>query len=68
MQPEGLGGDFYGETDIEMDEDCLLLNVWTRAKNEEDQLPVMVWIHGGGLVIGQGSTFPGDFLTSKGVV
>ena len=68
MQPEGLGGDFYGETDIEMDEDCLLLNVWTRAKNEEDQLPVMVWIHGGGLVIGQGSTYPGDLLTSKGVV
>ena len=49
-------------------EDCLLLNVHTRADNEEDAMPVMVWIHGGALVTGSGSEYPGELLTSKGVV
>ena len=60
MQPEGLGGEFYGESDVEMDEDCLLLNVWTRAEHQEDSLPVMVWVHGGGLLTGHGAAYPGD--------
>jgi para-nitrobenzyl esterase len=30
-------------------EDCLTLNVWTPAKDKSANLPVMVWIHGGGL-------------------
>src|ERR1700689_1486260 len=30
-------------------EDCLTLNVWTPASNKVANLPVMVWIHGGGL-------------------
>ena len=40
------------ETGFEMDEDCLTVNVWTRAEHEGDALPVMVWIHGGALVTG----------------
>ena len=68
MQPQGQGGEFYGATGFAMDEDCLSLNVWTRAKTEDDQLPVMVWIHGGALVTGQGSDYPGELLTSKGIV
>jgi para-nitrobenzyl esterase len=36
------------------DEDCLYLNVWTRAKAGE-KLPVMFWIHGGGNVNGSAS-------------
>ena len=68
MQPQGMGGDFYGATGFEMSEDCLLLNVHTRAESEEDALPVMVWIHGGALVTGSGSEYPGELLTSKGVV
>ena len=68
MQPQGMGGDFYGTTGFEMSEDCLLLNVHTRADNEEDAMPVMVWIHGGALVTGSGSEYPGELLTSKGVV
>ena len=68
MQPEGQGGSFYGQTGFEMSEDCLTLNVWTRAEHADAALPVMVWIHGGALVTGTGSTYPGELLTSKGVV
>ena len=39
-----------------MDEDCLLLSVYTPmlAEGENSLLPVLVWIHGGGLVTGCG--------------
>jgi len=36
-------------------EDCLYVNVWRPAKKSAEPLPVMVWIHGGGFIIGQGS-------------
>ena len=68
MQPEGLGGEMYGNYGVQMDEDCLTLNVWTRAETEQERLPVMVWIHGGALVTGSGAEYPGELLTSKGVV
>jgi para-nitrobenzyl esterase len=52
-----------------MDEDCLYLNVWTRAKNTSDNLPVMVWIHGGALVWGSGGEeYTGKELTKKDIV
>ena len=51
-----------------MDEDCLHLNVWTRATSTDDRLPVMVWIHGGALVWGAGELYPGDELARMGVV
>src|SRR5690554_862296 len=51
-------------------EDCLYLNVWTPAQSAEEQLPVMVWIYGGGFSFG--STFDlvhnGEHLARKGVV
>ena len=68
VQPQGQGGEFYGRTGFEMAEDCLTVNVWTRAEHEGDALPVMVWIHGGALVTGSGGQYPGELLTSKGVV
>lgn len=36
-------------------EECLYLNVWSPAADGR-QRPVMVWIHGGGFVIGSGSS------------
>jgi para-nitrobenzyl esterase len=51
-------------------EDCLNLNVWTPAKNKHAELPVMVWIFGGGFVAG-GTSEPrqdGVYLAHKGVV
>ena len=52
-----------------MSEDCLYLNVWAPAGRAR-RLPVMVWIHGGGFVIGSGSLAASDgaALARKGVV
>ena len=51
FQPKQIA-DFYDRVpDINnMSEDCLTLNVWTRAKITDEKLPVMVWFHGGALV------------------
>jgi para-nitrobenzyl esterase len=68
-QPVGPEGSFFGgAADFAQGEDCLRLNVWTRAETQADRLPVMVWIHGGGLTTGSGASYPGETLTSKGVV
>ncbi|KAE8608885.1 hypothetical protein XENTR_v10011649 [Xenopus tropicalis] len=46
-------------------EDCLYLNVFTPAdKGENPGLPVMVFIHGGGLAIGGASMFEGSALSA----
>ena len=51
-------------------EDCLYLNVWTPAKSASESLPVMVWIYGGGFVLGQTSVplYDGTKFAQKGVV
>ena len=60
---------FYDAGVDRMDEDCLYLNIWTAAE-PEDSAPGLVWIHGGGLAIGNGAdiTYDGTRLAQRGVV
>ncbi len=51
---------------LETDEDCLSLNVWTPQLSPDAALPVMVWIHGGGLVQGSSSQKINDRLSYDG--
>ena len=62
-------GRFYNPGVDRMSEDCLYLNIWTAAQSEE-RAPVLVWIHGGGLAIGNGAdiTYDGTRLARRGVV
>lgn len=51
-------------------EDCLYLNLWVPPHPPARKLPVMVWIYGGGLDGGSGSTplYAGDVLAKHGVI
>ena len=53
-----------------LSEDCLYLNVWTPAKQKEQGLPVLVYIHGGGDVAGGGSEYryDGESMAREGIV
>ncbi|UYV66127.1 BCHE [Cordylochernes scorpioides] len=56
----------------EMSEDCLRLNIWKRTDNGSNRtnIPVMVFIYGGGFVVGFVDTFlyEGDILAKEGDV
>ncbi|KAG5274060.1 hypothetical protein AALO_G00158710 [Alosa alosa] len=50
---------------LEASEDCLYVNVYTPAQPaKEAKLPVMVWIHGGGFIMGCASNFDGSVLAA----
>ena len=53
-----------------MSEDCLYLNIYTPAKSGNDRLPVMIYIHGGGLQQWYGSDYEycGDGFCEQGVI
>ncbi|XP_056133788.1 fatty acyl-CoA hydrolase precursor, medium chain-like [Lampris incognitus] len=49
----------------DISEDCLYLNIYKPAKASKDaKLPVMVWIHGGGLTSGAASLYDGSALAA----
>ncbi|XP_055603862.1 uncharacterized protein LOC129752094 [Uranotaenia lowii] len=62
----------YMPADCVGSEDCLFLNVYTPVAPEEtiNNLPVMIWIHGGAFCIGSGnsSLYNPEFLVQEGVV
>jgi para-nitrobenzyl esterase len=68
-QPQYPEGSVYVRPLRPHSEDCLFLNVWTTA-NAGDRRPVFVWIHGGALTRGSGSSdiLDGRTLAMKGVV
>ncbi|KAL1784470.1 carboxylesterase 1C-like isoform X2 [Sigmodon hispidus] len=50
---------------LQFSEDCLYLNIYTPADlTKSSRLPVMVWIHGGGLMLGGASTYDGLALSA----
>ncbi len=72
LQPNGSPKSVYFEYaggDLPMSEDCLTLNVWTPAGPAKD-LPVMVWLYGGGFQVGSAArpVFNGTRLAERGVV
>jgi para-nitrobenzyl esterase len=64
-QPDGSGGSFGSE-------DCLTLNVFVpltvKNQNKKSPLPVMVWIHGGGLVTGGSAIYEPHPMVQSGNV
>jgi len=61
--PRGSGSIAEGSS-----EDCLYLNIWKPAGVKQGaKLPVMVWIHGGAFVGGNGNT-SGDGFAKQGVI
>ena len=49
-------------------EDCLYLNVYTTASHPSGHRPVLVWIHGGGLVQDGARNYDGSKLAADGAV
>src|ERR1700724_1867880 len=65
--PQALGSFTLGP----QDEDCLYLNVSTPRLNDhrhEKDLPVLVWIHGGGFTSGGGRDYDPTKLMAEGIV
>ena len=60
-----------GEGKWSGNEDCLYLNVWTpqltedQLENNQEKLPVMMWIHGGGNTTGSAHVYDPSLLVSK---
>ncbi|MGN6667298.1 MAG: carboxylesterase/lipase family protein [Trinickia sp.] len=68
MQPVAGGKlDFRSK---QMSEDCLYLNVWTKAHGTDAKQPVLVYFHGGDFVVGDGSLprYDGANLAARGIV
>ena len=63
----GAMGEMIGIAAGPTDEDCLTLNVWTGHVTDEES-PVMVWIHGGGNVVGSSAQprFNGEYFVQRG--
>lgn len=62
-------GDMNSRSDG-VSEDCLYLNVWTPAKRNTKNLPVLVYFYGGGFVAGDASEprYDGESMAKKGIV
>ncbi|MEI9911959.1 MAG: carboxylesterase family protein [Bacteroidota bacterium] len=71
--PRTIQGIVFGDMNSRSDglsEDCLYLNVWTPAKRNTKNLPVLVYFYGGGFVAGDGAEprYDGESMAKKGIV
>ncbi|MEI6088236.1 MAG: carboxylesterase family protein [Bacteroidota bacterium] len=71
--PRPVQGMVFGDMNSRSDglsEDCLYLNVWTPAKRNTKNLPVLVYFYGGGNVAGDASEprYDGESMAKKGIV
>lgn len=71
----GVGTDVYCrewhvDPEVPMSEDCLYLNIWTKAKTGGERMPVLVWFFGGGYQWGYTNEmeFDGERLARRGIV
>jgi carboxylesterase type B/CubicO group peptidase (beta-lactamase class C family) len=72
-QDDALLGQLFGARVASTSEDCLFLNVWSPARlgpgtRRGASLPVMVFIHGGGNMMGSAETYDGVALARQGVI
>ncbi|MHA1730245.1 MAG: carboxylesterase/lipase family protein [Promethearchaeota archaeon] len=49
----------------EKEDNCLSLNIYTPALDDKKR-PVMFYVHGGSLEMGNGALYPGQFLSKRG--
>ncbi|MBX7454194.1 carboxylesterase family protein [Mycolicibacterium sp. 3033] len=69
--PSCIQGRYSGQQPVAQSEDCLTANVWTPAGTPPGaNLPVMVWIYGGGFSIGSSALpdYDGTNFAERGVV
>lgn len=66
---QGQSAFFTDVPNKELSEDCLFLNIYVPSNiSNDDRLPVMVWIHGGAFLYGQGMFYNASNLASVGNV
>lgn len=74
VQEVGRTAGFYDKeffpANVPQSEDCLYLNIWTPATYEGENLPVMMWIHGGAFMGGYGyeMEMDGEAMSRRGVI
>ena len=63
------GKEFFQHNEIRS-EDCLYLNIWTPSMGGNEKMPVLFWVHGGGLSGGYSSEpeFDGEAFCREGVI
>ncbi len=65
MQPPSMPAELLRR--LTMSEDCLTLNIWSPGADSRGR-PVLIWIHGGGWLIGSGRLHDGTALATLGDV
>lgn len=64
-QPPPVEGNPLPRREVQWEENCLFLNVYTPASDERRR-PVLVWIHGGAYVQGSGDVYDGTSFAKRG--